>query len=218
MHRARLAPFLAVLLLAGCAAPQESREGDAPLQDDVRVRVGDVTAARPDVAVADNATTFEVVDALVRVETSVAATGAWTLNVVDAGGAAVERVARGSGAYEGARWLALAPGTYTLDLAGDGTWNATVRTDLSAESLPASWEGDGDDGVGPVRLGKGVATFSVTSDGPVRAWLVDAAGRTTVTLASARNATSEEVRASVREAGVYVVNVEAAGPWTIRVS
>lgn len=214
----RIVPVLvAALLLAGCTRPQEAG-GPAP-GDDVKVRVGDVTPAPPrDVQVGSGgSSTFDAAAGLVRVELHTAAPGDWDLALEEADGDVVDTILDGEGPYDGARWVAVPGGSYVLNFSGEGDWNATVAVDRRDAVPPQTWEGTGDGATWGVRLEKGTATFDVSSDGPMRAWLVAPDGGTLLTLASTRNATQEQVRASIPASGVYVVNVESENAWTIRV-
>lgn len=211
--------LVVVIALAGCAKPQETRgpEDDGP--GTVDARVGDVTGAPPpppkDVTLSASQGSFVSPGGLVRIAVEHEGEGPWTLGILDEDRRTVETL---SGEGDAARWVSLAAGSYTTNFTGSGRWSGTAQADTRAAAPPVTWTGSGNDGTTGVTLPRGVRTFNVTSEGPMSAWLVDPTGRTVLTIASARNATTDSVSASIKTAGVYVVNVEADGPWTIRVS
>lgn len=134
------------------------------------------------------------------------------------------------GDYEGSRYVGLVPGRYIIDVtSGDdaAAWALTVEQPRAAspDRVPQQETGRGDTASLALEM-EGEVTFQVAHSSPVGEFVVrlyDAHGNLvrrgdSEAVASAYGDHDGSVRIALPAAGVYFVDVQAAGDWSIEVS
>ncbi len=135
------------------------------------------------------------------------------------------------GDYEGSRYIGLAPGRYTVDVrSGDDSsaWIVTVEQPraVDAAKTPANRAGDGDLAGLVFQAKEGAVTFQTTHTAELGEFVVrlfDAQGNLvrrggSEAIVSDYGDHSGTVTVNVPADGVYFVDVQAAGSWSVRVS
>lgn len=127
------------------------------------------------------------------------------------------------GNFEGSKAVGLPVGEYVLDIATNGRW--TVKIDQSvpqeAPAPPVELEGDGATASDFFSLKAGTATFRLNYEGQglFAPQLIKASDGTVITLlANELSNFSGEKSVEIAEDGIYLVDVAAAGRWTVNVS
>lgn len=123
------------------------------------------------------------------------------------------------GSFEGSTATHVAAGEYVLEVRAVGDWSVTVEQPRYAggESLPASYDGDQPAAAGPFELEEDATVeFALTheGDGNFVVRLLDRDGQRVAGVANAQDDVDSTTELDV-EAGVYLLDVEAEGPWTV---
>lgn len=134
------------------------------------------------------------------------------------------------GDYEGNRYVGLAPGRYIIDVtSGDdaAAWSLTVEQPRAASPGPVPQQATGRGDVASLAVEmEGEVTFRVAHSAPVGEFVVrlyDAHGNLvrrgdSEAVVSAYGDHNGSVRIALPAAGVYFVDVQATGDWSVQVS
>ncbi len=135
------------------------------------------------------------------------------------------------GDYEGSRYIGLAPGNYTIDIrSGDasGVWSITVSQprDADASPVPAKSAGEGDVADLSFLAQEGGITFQTSHSAELGEFVIrlyDAQGNLvrrggSEAIVSDYGDHSGTVTINLPANGVYFVDVQAAGSWSVRAS
>lgn len=130
------------------------------------------------------------------------------------------RLVSREGEYDGSRAIVLPAGEYPLDITADGDWLVSLRQPRHREgaTLPVRFTGDGDRASAPFATTGGEIRVRVhhEGEGGIVVRMLDAEGTRWRQLVRARGPGST-TRVGRAAAGLYLFDVQAAGPWTIEV-
>jgi hypothetical protein len=141
--------------------------------------------------------------------------------LLDADGEHVDLLVNVIGRFDGSHAVALErAGTYLLDVEANGPWNVDVEPVATAAAVlaPTTLSGSSATASQPLRLERGLATFRMhgSGKGNFAVWLLDGEHRIDL-LANDIGAFDGSTAEHIPADGVYVLDVEANGPWTITV-
>lgn len=127
------------------------------------------------------------------------------------------------GNYQGSKAVGLPVGTYTLDIATRGKWSVDIDQSVPTEAPlpPKELEGEGAAASEFFSLKAGPAKFRITYKGAglFAPQLINSADGAIITLlANELSDFTGEKTVEIATDGIYLVDVTAAGPWTIDVS
>jgi hypothetical protein len=127
------------------------------------------------------------------------------------------------GPFQGSKAVGLPVGDYVLDIATTGKWTVTIDQSVPTEANapPKKLEGDGVEASEFFALKPGPARFSLTheANGFFAPQLIKAADGTVLTnLANELGRFTGDKTVEIHEEGIYLVDVTAAGKWTIEVA
>jgi hypothetical protein len=125
------------------------------------------------------------------------------------------------GPYDGTRGFGLEAGQYLLDIDADGAWEVTIREPrpASGSAPPLTAMGSGDAVVGPLQLSAGLARFTLDHTGPSNfiVWLWRSTGQREALLANEIGNAHAETAENIPASGLYYLDVQAGGSWTISI-
>ena len=147
--------------------------------------------------------------------------GNFAIWLLDSDGEQVDLLVNVIGQFDGSHAIALdRAGTYLLDVEANGTWNADVEpvAVAGAVSAPATLSGSSAAASQPLRLVRGLVTIQMhgSGKGNFAVWLLDGEHRIDL-LANDIGAFDGSTAEHIPADGVYILDVEANGPWTISV-
>lgn len=125
------------------------------------------------------------------------------------------------GVFEGSSAFASTSGTYLLNVDADGPWTITLEQPRPQDA-PATREfsGTGATATAQFTLPRGLARFQMTHEGESNfiVYLLNSEGNEVdVSLVNEIGPFNGSQAVRVPEAGTYLLDVDADGPWTIRV-
>lgn len=124
------------------------------------------------------------------------------------------------GDFEGSNAVGLLGGQHLLDIEADGDWEITVRQPrpTSAPSPPRTYTGDSRKATGFFSTDGGLARFDMqhSGDGNFQVWLLDKDG-TKIEMLANEIGEFEGSTATNLESGIYLLDVNANGDWTVSV-
>lgn len=123
------------------------------------------------------------------------------------------------GRYSGSRILAITPGSYRLAIKASGQWNVGLAglDDKDAFDLPYKYSQKADSGMGAVRLRSGLlrATASHAGTGNFIVQLYNVNGQRLGILVNEIGQYDGKVAQRIPAAGIYYLDVQANGEWSI---
>lgn len=127
------------------------------------------------------------------------------------------------GNFEGSKAVGLPVGDYVLDIATLGSWTVKISQSVPEEAPapPKKLEGDGAEASEFFSLKPGPATFRLNYEGQglFAPQLIKASDGTVITLlANELSNFSGEKTVEIAEEGIYLVDVAAAGTWSVDIS
>ena len=143
--------------------------------------------------------------------------------LLDSGGKEVGLLANVIGNYDGSQATGVdSQGSYYLDVDADGPWSIDItqpRPSVSSLPYTTSFSGSGPLATALFRTGAGAHTFSFSHSGSSNfvVWLLDMNGDYVDLLANEIGSTSGSTISGL-EAGGYLLNVDADGPWTVTIN
>lgn len=127
------------------------------------------------------------------------------------------------GPFQGSKAVGLPVGDYVLDIATTGKWTISIDQSVPTEANapPKKLEGDGVEASDFFALKTGPARFSLRheAEGFFAPQLLKASDGTLITLlANERGKFTGDKTVEIHEEGIYLLDVSAAGKWTIEVA
>ena len=112
-------------------------------------------------------------------------------------------------------------GDYLLNVNADGNWEITIEQPRSNNaSSTRTFTGSGQQATELFNLDKGLKTFKIThtgKSGNFTVYLVDNEGNDLDLLANEIGAANTSKAVGIRESGIYLLNVNADGDWSITI-
>jgi hypothetical protein len=147
--------------------------------------------------------------------------GNFAVWLVDAAGNRVDLLVNVIGSFNGSKALGLErAGDYTLNVQADGGWAIRVRQpDPAPETASTSFSGNGQQATPMFRLATGLKRFTLTHQGTgnFAVWLRNGRGDNVDLLTNVIGPFDGSKGVQIRQAGVYILTVQANGPWSITV-
>lgn len=144
----------------------------------------------------------------------------FTVDVQTTEGRSVATLVEAEGAASGSRYLGLEEGRYVLAVEAGGSWRLRYSAPMHeiGDALPVSYEGAGPTAVEPpFEVQGGDVTFDYRHDGE-EDFVVDLVDVDTGEVAATVADTSGQTEGTTEEdleGGIYVLDVEADGEWTV---
>lgn len=160
---------------------------------------------------------FELETGLVVLSAVHQAEGAFSVTLLDETGEMVDLPASAIGSFEGSSAVGVGSGTYLLDVDADGPWTVTVEQPRPAKALEIrSFEGEAPTATAPFSLPGGLVRFEMShsGEGAFSVMLLDAEGNMLALPGSGVGRFDGSAAESV-PGGIYVLEVDADGPWTV---
>jgi hypothetical protein len=155
--------------------------------------------------------------------------GSFTGTLQDTNGNYIGMPINGLNGYNGAQLVQIPnTGAYVINIKTDSTtsnpWTITITQPKGEQSAspPQSYNGKGDQVLGPIRLNSGMATFITSSNadgkGNFIARLYDSDGNLASGIINVKGQNSGNEAISIPSSGVYYINMIYDGSWSISVS
>ena len=140
--------------------------------------------------------------------------------LLDEAGQPVDLLANGVGPLEASTAFGAGAGTHVVDVQADGPWTITLEQPRPADAPEMrSFEGEGSSASELFSLPQGLARFHLSHAGRgfFGVKLLDSDGTFVTLLANDVGLFEGSTAEGVPEDGIYVLDVDADGPWTIEV-
>lgn len=147
--------------------------------------------------------------------------GVW---LKDANGNDIDLVANSAGSYSGKKAVGVSKsGSYFLNVEADSNWSITITQPRPTSGIqkPTTLTGKGNSVTQFLYFKKkGLARFNLSHDGAdyFGVWLLDSNGNEVDLLANGIGAFNGSKGVRIPKKGVYLINVEADGNWSISVN
>jgi hypothetical protein len=140
----------------------------------------------------------------------------------DSSGEDIELLVNEIGTFNGSTALGIpVSGAYALDINADGGWTVKIEQlkPTSAPSVPQTFNGTGPEASPLFSLGDALTTFDMSHDGSSNfaIWLLDSNGDLVDLLVNEIGDFDGSTAIGVPAAGVYILDIEADGDWTVSV-
>jgi hypothetical protein len=147
----------------------------------------------------------------------------FAINLLDSSGESVDLLVNEIGSFSGKKALGIpADGQYLLDVTADGPWSVTISqsTPGSPESVPQTFSGKSQDVSPFFSVGEGLATFKMSHNGDSNfiITLLDSSGNDVELLVNEIGKFNGSKAIQIPTTGTYLLDIQANGPWTIKVS
>ncbi len=145
--------------------------------------------------------------------------GNFALELLDESGEMVDLPANVIGPFDGSSALGVKESTYVLDVTADGSWSVTVKQPRPTDAPETrSFQGQSAAATEPFTLSGGLTRFEMSHSGEENfaVTVLDADGNM-VALPANDIGNFEGSAAEQLPGGIYVLDVEADGPWTIEI-
>lgn len=145
---------------------------------------------------------------------------AFTVDVRTTEGRSLDTLVEAEGPTSGSGYLGLDEGSYVLAVEADGAWQLRYSAPIHeiGDALPVSYEGEGSTAVEPpFEVEEGEITFDYRHGGG-EDFVVEVVDAETGEVAATVADTSGETEGTTEEdldAGIYVLDVDADGQWTV---
>lgn len=145
--------------------------------------------------------------------------GVWLL---DDEGDKIELLVNEIGEFDGSKAVGIKKqGDYILDISADGRWAITIEQPRpsSAPSVPKTLKGKGQQASEVFYLDKSLARFEMTHDGDSNfaVWLLDDEGDKVELLVNEIGEFDGSKAVSIRNSGIYLLDISADGNWEISI-
>jgi len=142
--------------------------------------------------------------------------------LLDSNGENVDLLVNEIGSFDGSTALGIeVAGAYALDITADGAWTIKIEQlkPTSAPGVPRTFTGTGPKVSSLFWLDKTLTTFEMSHDGSSNfaVWLLDSNGENVDLLVNEIGSFDGSTAIGVPAAGVYILDIEADGDWTISV-
>ena len=143
--------------------------------------------------------------------------------LLDSNGNNVDLLANVVGDFDGSKAVGISkPGDYILNIDADGPWTVDISQPRpqTAQSVPISFSGKGQQVSQFITLNPGLTRFEMTHDGESNfiVWLLDSNGNNVDLLVNEVGAFDGSKATGIKYSGIYCLNIAADGNWKIDVS
>ncbi len=218
-------------MVGGCAAIIAGNLGAAPTapQDKVEEKEQEDPAPAPASApapielsgVGQTATDpFELESGLAIAKVTYQGNGYFGVRLLDQNGEMVDLLANAVGSLEGSKATQARAGRHVLDIQADGPWTATIEQPRpSSAPETTSFSGTGQTATDFFELPRGLKTFRITHQGSeyFGVTLLDKDGKQVDLLANEVGAFDGSKATRIPKDDIYLLQVNADGPWTVQV-
>lgn len=143
--------------------------------------------------------------------------GNFAVELLDEGGETVDLPANVIGSFDGSSAFGAVAGTYLLDVTADGPWSVTINQPRPSDAAETrSFQGQAPVATEPFSFAGGLARFEMShsGEGNFAVTVLDADGNPVALPANDIGNFQGSAAESLPD-GIYVLDVEADGPWTI---
>lgn len=142
--------------------------------------------------------------------------------LMDSDGQRVELLVDEIGKFDGAKAVGIAnKGEYILDVSADGKWTITIEQPrpVTAESVPKTFTGTGQQVSPFIKLDKGLTTFKLKHTGKSNfaVILMDKSGNREELLVNEIGDFDGSKAVGISRSGIYLLDISADGAWTASV-
>ncbi len=144
--------------------------------------------------------------------------GYFSVTLLDGNGQMADLFGNGVGPFDGSAAYGAVGGTYLLDVQADGPWTVTIRQPRPADAPETrAFQGQSAAASDPFSLPQGLSRFDMLHQGQgyFSATLLDSDGNMVDLLGNGTGNFQGSTAVSVPQDGIYVLDVQADGPWTI---
>jgi hypothetical protein len=165
---------------------------------------------------------FHLDEGLVIVRLSHTGSSNFIVHLLDSHGDTVEWLVNEIGQFDGSTAFGTeTAGNYVLDIAADGSWTVDIEAPrpTSAPSAPQTFSGSGPAATPFFYLEDTLTTFEMTHNGDSNfiVHLLDSDGDTVAWLVNEIGSFDGSTATGLPASGIYLLDVEADGNWTVRV-
>ena len=142
--------------------------------------------------------------------------------LLDGEGEKIELLVNEIGRFDGSKAVGIKNiGDYILDISADGRWTITIEQPRpsNAPPVPKTLKGKGQQASEVFYLDKGLARFEMTHDGDSNfaVWLLDDEGDKVELLVNEIGEFDGSKAVSIRNSGIYLLDISADGNWEISI-
>ncbi len=165
---------------------------------------------------------FQLDGGLVVVKSTYTGDSNFIVHLLDEKGETVKYLVNEIGNYTGEQALNVGPGTYLLDITAKGNWTIELRQPVPSVELnaPVTMEGSGSAVSKFIYLDKNLTYFDMSHNGDSNfiVTLLDKDGNYAGLLANEIGKYEGKKAEGIRDAGIYLLNVQADGNWAIKIT